>query len=125
MATLEAERSMSEQPADVDVAAPPPGSVTERVLRIVVPVTMLLLLLVAWQVYVTVNNVPHYILPSPLRVAQAMATDWPILFAALWVTLKITFSALAIALAGGVAASRSPSSWHSRAGSSSRSIPMR
>jgi NitT/TauT family transport system permease protein len=32
-----------------------------------------------------------------------MVSDWPILFRALLVTLKITFSALAIALAGGVA----------------------
>ena len=46
---------------------------------------------------------PHYILPSPLRIAQALVTDWPILCPALCVTLKITFSALAIALVGGVA----------------------
>jgi NitT/TauT family transport system permease protein len=52
---------------------------------------------------VTVDNVPHYILPSPTRIAEAMVTDWPVLFAALLVTLKITFSALAIALVGGVA----------------------
>ena len=72
-------------------------------LRIAVPVAMLVLLIAAWQVYVTVDDVPHYILPSPLRIAQAMGTDWPILLAALWVTLKITFSALAIALVSGVA----------------------
>ena len=46
---------------------------------------------------------PHYILPSPVRIAQAFGTDWPILLPALLVTLKITFSALAIALVGGVA----------------------
>src|SRR3989304_991016 len=73
-----------------------------RALKIVVPVGMLILLIAIWQLYVTLANVPHYILPSPWRIAQAMATDWPILFRALLVTLRITFAALALALVGGV-----------------------
>jgi NitT/TauT family transport system permease protein len=73
-----------------------------RVARIAVPILMLVLLIVVWHLYVTLNDIPHYILPSPLRVAQAFVDDWPILLPALWVTLKITFSALAIALVGGV-----------------------
>ena len=64
---------------------------------------MLVLLVVVWQVYVTVAKVPHYILPSPLRIAEAFVTDWPILGKALLVTLRITFLALAIALVSGVA----------------------
>ena len=67
------------------------------------PVGMLVLLLVVWQIYFDAAHVPHYILPSPLRIAQAFATDYPILLPALLVTLKITFLALAIALVGGVA----------------------
>ena len=51
----------------------------------------------------TVADVPHYILPSPVRIAQSLYTDWPILLPALFVTLKITFTALVIALVGGVA----------------------
>ena len=81
-------------------AAEAPGIGT-RIARIAVPVGMLALLVLVWQVYVTLAEVPHYILPSPVRVAQAMITDWPILSRALLVTLKITFSALAIAIAGG------------------------
>lgn len=73
-----------------------------RIARIAIPAGMLVLLLVVWQVYVTVYNVPHYILPSPVRIAEALYADWPILLAALWVTIKITFTALFIALAGGV-----------------------
>jgi NitT/TauT family transport system permease protein len=83
--------------------APEAESLAGRALRIAVPVGMLVLLVALWQWYVTYFEVPHYILPSPVRIAQAFATDWPILVAALWVTLKITFSALAIALVGGVA----------------------
>jgi NitT/TauT family transport system permease protein len=103
MTALHAESGSSERQDDGAIAAAPAVSLTERALRILVPVAMLALLLIVWQVYVTVNNVPHYILPSPIRIAVAMATDWPILVAALIVTLKITFSALAIALVGGVA----------------------
>jgi NitT/TauT family transport system permease protein len=77
--------------------------VAGRALRILMPVAMLLLLLAVWQVYVTVNETPHYILPSPMRIAQALATDWPTLLPSLGVTLKLTFMALAIAIVGGVA----------------------
>lgn len=77
-------------------------SAAEKLLRIVVPVAMLLALIGLWAWYVQAYNVPKYILPSPQLVAQAMITDWPILGAALLVTLKITFAALGIALVGGV-----------------------
>jgi len=73
------------------------------IVRIAVPVIMLVLLVAAWHVYVTVNDVPHYVLPSPLLVAQSLYSDWPILFAALLNTLEITIAALALALIGGVA----------------------
>jgi NitT/TauT family transport system permease protein len=64
---------------------------------------MLFVLVAGWQWYVTAAEVPHYILPSPARIAGALVTDWPVLVGSLWVTLKLTFSALAIALVGGVA----------------------
>ena len=88
--------------ADPDTGLPAAATDAGRALKIVVPVGMLILLIAIWQLYVTLANVPHYILPSPWRIAQAMATDWPILFRALLVTLKITFAALALALVGGV-----------------------
>lgn len=88
-----------------------------KLARVAVPVSMLVLLVIAWQIYVTVYDVPHYILPSPTRVALALYTDWPILGQALIVTLKITFSALGIALVGGVAIAilMSQSAWIERA----------
>ena len=109
MAAVEAEPGKrSSLPAGEGISAAPlpvmpAGSATERALRTALPIAMLLLLLVVWQLYVVVAEVPHYILPSPLRIAQAMATDCPILLPALLITLKITFLALAIALVGGVA----------------------
>jgi len=74
---------------------------TARILRVLIPVAMLLLLIAAWQAYVTINDVPHYILPGPASVAQALIADWSILGEALLVTLKITFLALVLALIGG------------------------
>jgi NitT/TauT family transport system permease protein len=102
MAAAEAESRLIATGAD-DPEAAPRESAGERALRLAVPVGMLVLLVVVWQIYVTAAGVPHYILPSPVRIARAMVTDWPILLPALLVTLKITFIALAIALVGGVA----------------------
>lgn len=83
-------------------SAPQAASLGNRLLRIVIPLLMLGGVILIWDWYVVANNVPHYILPSPQLVAQALWTDWPTLGPALWVTLRITFSALAIALVGGV-----------------------
>ncbi|NBN79662.1 ABC transporter permease subunit [Microvirga tunisiensis] len=74
----------------------------DRLLRIAIPVVMLGLLVLLWAWYVAAYDVPHYILPSPERVVRSLVTDWPILSAALLVTLKITFLALGLALIGGV-----------------------
>jgi NitT/TauT family transport system permease protein len=97
---MEVARARAEQDA---VTGPPQTSFAERALRVAVPIGMLLLLIAAWQIYVTVADVPHYILPSPWRIAQALYTDWRILLPGLLITLKITFIALGIALVGGVA----------------------
>ncbi|HVY21342.1 MAG TPA: ABC transporter permease [Bauldia sp.] len=74
----------------------------ERIARIAVPLTMLVLVLLGWHLYVTLANVPHYVLPSPVLVVQSLITDWPTLFKSLIITLKTTFSALGLALVGGV-----------------------
>jgi NitT/TauT family transport system permease protein len=75
----------------------------EHVLRIVAPIALAALLLAAWQVAVVAYDVPAYLVPSPLRVAQAMIEDRTLLLASLWVTVKIALTALAIAVASGVA----------------------
>jgi NitT/TauT family transport system permease protein len=77
-------------------------STAERVLRIVVPIVMLAIAIGLWQVHIVANQVPKYIMPSPVDVATALYTDWGTLYPSLLVTLRITFSALALALIGGV-----------------------
>ena len=81
----------------------PRTSSTEKVLRIVVPVAMLVIGIVAWHFVVVGNNIPKYILPTPYDVVQSLLNDWPTLLPALGVTLRITFTALILALVGGVA----------------------
>ncbi len=108
MTTLEVDKSEiaaapMRQGEDEAPLPPPAEGLGQRFARIAIPVGMLVLLILAWQIYCDLARVPHYILPSPLRIAQAFGTDWPTLLPALVVTLKITFSALGIALVGGVA----------------------
>ena len=79
------------------------GRLAGRLTRYAVPVAMLALLIVAWQAYVVLAKVPHYILPSPTRIWQAFVEDRAMLLHSLVITLRTTFLALAIALATGVA----------------------
>lgn len=83
------------------VAPRTPGS--EKILRFAIPTAMLVFSVAAWHAIVTINEIPRYILPSPADVAGSLSSDWGTLWPALLVTLRITFSALLLALVGGVA----------------------
>jgi NitT/TauT family transport system permease protein len=69
-----------------------------RLLRWLLPLCVLALLLCGWQAWVVLEDIPPYLLPSPWRIAQTLATDWAVLSAAWWVTAKITLWALASAV---------------------------
>ncbi|MBB4235774.1 ABC transporter permease [Rhizobium esperanzae] len=71
-------------------------------LRISIPILVIALLILVWYLYVKLSGVPPYILPGPAAVANALVSDWGTLAPALWVTTKITFLSLMLALAGGV-----------------------
>jgi NitT/TauT family transport system permease protein len=74
----------------------------ESVARWLLPLLVVVLSLTAWQALVVWNEIPHYILPTPVRVWQQLVADWELLSEALLVTLRITLMALAVAVAGGV-----------------------
>lgn len=92
-------------PADT-VAAPPKPSLWNRYRSSIgqasIPTGALIVFLLLWQWYVREAAIPLYILPAPSDIAVSLFNDWEILFAALLITLKITFAALAAALIGGV-----------------------
>ena len=95
--------NMSEAGTDSAVAiAVARTGMVEKILRIVIPFIMVALAIGLWQLHITVNEVPRYIMPAPGDVIAALYTDWGTLSPSLLVTLRITFLALAIALVGGV-----------------------
>jgi NitT/TauT family transport system permease protein len=92
---------IAETPA-IEVAKPINARRRDLALRILVPVLTVAALVVIWWLYVKLSGVPPYILPGPAAVASAFVSDWGTLAPALWVTTKITFMSLILALIGGV-----------------------
>jgi NitT/TauT family transport system permease protein len=76
--------------------------VNDRALRIALPVVVLALGVLLWDVAVRSNDLPPYVLPGPGLVLSTLLSDWPVLASSLWVTLKTTFQGLVLAFVGGV-----------------------
>jgi NitT/TauT family transport system permease protein len=73
-----------------------------RAKRFAPPALVFAAVLTAWESYVRLGGVPPYVLPSPSLILSTLGSDWAPLIAALLVTLKTTFGALAAAVIGGV-----------------------
>jgi len=65
------------------------------------PLLVSLVTLTAWEAIVRIADIPPYQLPAPSLIAATLYQDRATLFDSLLVTLKITFGALAAAVAGG------------------------
>jgi len=76
---------------------------SERLLRIVLPVAVLALVIVAWHLIVVVFAVPAYVLPGPWLVFKTLIVDRELLWNSLLVTLATTFEGFLLAAAGGIA----------------------
>jgi NitT/TauT family transport system permease protein len=69
--------------------------------KIIWPAMVAVVLLGLWQGLVVALKIPPFLVPSPVRVAEVMVSDAPLLFGALVNTLKITlFSFLAATVLG-------------------------
>jgi NitT/TauT family transport system permease protein len=68
-----------------------------RALRVAAPVALGIGFLAVWQAFVFTEEIPAYVLPGPLLIAETLWRDGPSLLASLWVTLRITLVALAAA----------------------------
>ncbi|MET0312187.1 MAG: ABC transporter permease [Burkholderiaceae bacterium] len=73
-----------------------------RLLRWLVPLGIFLLALGAWEAFVRLREIPHYILPAPSLIARTLWDNLGSLMASWLFTMKITLWALALAVAGGV-----------------------
>lgn len=72
-------------------------------MRTVLPAMFGLILLLLWEAVVRLNDVPPYIMPAPTAIFAALWSNAPDLLAGLAVTLEVTFAALVLAVATGVA----------------------
>jgi len=76
---------------------------SERALRIFLPLAMLALSVLAWDLAVRIFAIPPYVLPSPGLVAATLIDDRQLLGQSLLVTLTITFEGFLLAGLGGIA----------------------
>jgi len=70
-------------------------------LRIAMPLGIGIVLLGLWQWWVTAMEIPKYIVPSPVLVAETLVSDWGLLSTSLFITLKVTFFAFAASVVVG------------------------
>lgn len=73
-----------------------------RIARWMLPSLVMCATILAWHLYVTLGEVPHYVLPGPGRVATQLVADWSLLFTAMMTTTRLTLIALGLAVLGGV-----------------------
>jgi NitT/TauT family transport system permease protein len=76
--------------------------VSERELRIALPVLVLVLLVAAWQSVVLIFAIPPYLLPGPDLVLSTLIADRGLLWHSLLVTLLTTFEGFLLAAVGGI-----------------------
>jgi len=88
--------------ADADELGRARAERTERVGRWLMPLLIMVAAIILWDRICVWNEIPRYILPRPGEVVATLWTDAPLLFGSLYVTLKITFLSLTLAVIGGV-----------------------
>jgi NitT/TauT family transport system permease protein len=74
----------------------------DRLARIFLPVAVLGLCILAWDLVVRVRDIPPYVLPAPGLVFATLWSDRALLLDSLVVTLTTTLEGFALALSGGV-----------------------
>jgi NitT/TauT family transport system permease protein len=75
-----------------------------RAARFLAPFVVAVIVLAAWQAWVTLARIPSYLVPSPVVVAHALYADRALLLHSLGITLGVALAALALATLSGVAA---------------------
>jgi NitT/TauT family transport system permease protein len=91
------------QTPPLSVAQGGPESRALRVVRILLPVAVLAAGIAGWELVVSLNDIPPYVLPGPSAVFQTLVSDWPVLSQSLLVTLLTTLEGFAAAAVGGIA----------------------
>ena len=103
MTVIDARAETAAPQVDPEEAARARHARVMKIARWTMPSAVMVVSILAWHLYVTLGEVPHYILPGPVLVFQTILTDLEVLFPALLVTSRLTLLALLFAVAGGVA----------------------
>jgi len=74
----------------------------EGALRIGLPIALLALGVLIWDLVVRLKGIPPYVLPGPGLVFTTLVSDWSVLSESLLVTLLTTFEGFLLAVVGGV-----------------------
>ena len=74
----------------------------ERALRIVLPIVVLALIVIAWQSVVSLFAIPSFVLPGPGLVLHTLVSDGALLWHSLLVTLATTVEGFVLAAVGGI-----------------------
>ena len=75
---------------------------SERALRIGLPILVLALVLLVWDLVVRAFAIPPYVLPGPGLVLSTLISDGGLLWHSLLVTLTTTFEGFLLAAVGGI-----------------------
>jgi NitT/TauT family transport system permease protein len=86
---------------------------SDRTLRIVLPVLMLAFVVLVWDLAVRLLAIPPYVLPGPGLVISTLIADAGLLWESLLVTLTITLQGFALAAFGGIALAIAFNQWRS------------
>src|SRR6476620_1128390 len=79
-----------------------PLAQSETAMTIAAPLAVGLVIVVLWEIVCRTARVPIFLFPKPSDVALKLASDWPSLLAALWMTLRVALQAFISAIVVGV-----------------------
>jgi NitT/TauT family transport system permease protein len=79
-----------------------PLAQSETAMTIAAPLAVGLVIVVLWEIVCRSAHVPVFLFPKPSDIALKLASDWPTLLAALWMTLRVALQAFISAIVIGV-----------------------
>lgn len=85
----------------------------ERILRVALPLLVLALVILCWELIVRGFAIPPYVLPGPVLVAKTLVKDGALLWHSLLVTLTLTFEGFLLAAIGGIILAVAFNQWRS------------
>ncbi len=80
-----------------------PDSRALKFVQILLPLVVLAIGVLAWDLVVWINQIPPYVLPGPSEVWRTLVDDWPVLWSSLLTTLRTTLEGFLAAAVGGIA----------------------